>query len=316
MISRRYLRTKTMQALYAHSMKPFETVAEGESALISSIKDCYSLFLWIFSILPEVTFYRANKLEELKGKHNPTPEDLHPNLKFVENQVIAQIENNVTLKKMFPRHHISWSEDTDFIVKIFHLIEEMDEYKAYMKNQNGNYEEDKKLVLTILQKIFATNEHMRWFLGEKNPHWLDDYEEALAMVYTNICDFKQSKGENCKIAALFKNSYEDEMFCRELFSKTIANDAVYETMIEAKLQNWELDRVMGMDILLMKMALCELTEFPEIPVKVTLNEYIDLSKYYSSEKSKVFINGVLDRIIVELRDQGDLNKTGRGLFQN
>ncbi len=305
-----------MQALYAHSMKPFETVAEGEVALLNTVKKCYGLFLWLFSILPEITFYRSNKLEEMKGKHNPTPEDLHPNMKFVENQVIAQIENNSTLKKLFPRHHISWSEDTDVIAKLFHLIEEMEEYKAYMNNMDGSYEEDKKFVLTIIQKVFANNEHLRWFFGEKEPNWIDDYEEALTMVYMNICDFKQKKGDECKIVPLFKNTRDDEYFCIELFSKTLSNDAEYEKMIESKLQNWELDRVISMDMLLMKMAICELMEFPEIPVKVTLNEYIDLAKYYSSDKSKVFVNGILDRIIVELRDQGLLNKTGRGLFQN
>ena len=136
------------------------------------------------------------------------------------------------------------------------------------------------------------------------------------MLYMNISDFKQAKGDDCKILTLFKNSREDESFCRRLFVKTLENDAEYEKMIESKLQNWELERVIGMDMLLMKMAICELTEFPDIPVKVTLNEYIDLAKYYSSDKSKIFVNGILDKIIVDLRDQGKLNKEGRGLYQN
>ena len=144
-----------MQALYAHSLKPFESVTQAQHDLIFTVKNCYTLFLWLFSILPEVAFYRANKLEDLKGKNNPTPEDLHPNLKFVDNEVIRQIEENVTLKKLFPQHHINWSEDTDFIVNLFHTIEELDEYQTYMNNQNGDYEEDKKLVLTIIEKAFA-----------------------------------------------------------------------------------------------------------------------------------------------------------------
>ena len=145
---------------------------------------------------------------------------------------------------------------------------------------------------------------------------MDDYDEALTMLYMNISDFKESKGDDCKILTLFKNDREEERFCRRLFTKTLEHSAEYEQMIEAKLQNYELDRVIGMDVLLMKMAICELMEFPDIPVKVTLNEYIDLSKYYSSDKSKLFINGILDKIIVDLRDQGKLNKSGRGLYQN
>lgn len=316
MISRRFLRTKTMQALFAHSLKPFETVEAAEADLVKTVKNCYPLFVWLFSILPEVVYYRSNKLEDLKGKHFPTEEDLNPNTKFVNNKVIAQIENNVTLKKLIPKFHINWSEDTDFIVKLFHAIEETDEYKQYMSTREGTYEEDKKLVLSIIQNIFLEDDHMRWFFGEKDANWLDDYDEALTMLYMNISDFKESKGDDCKILTLFKNDREEERFCRRLFTKTLEHSAEYEQMIEAKLQNYELDRVIGMDVLLMKMAICELMEFPDIPVKVTLNEYIDLSKYYSSDKSKLFINGILDKIIVDLRDQGKLNKSGRGLYQN
>lgn len=316
MISRRYLRTKTMQALYAHSFKPYEAVTAAEADLIRTVKNCYPLFIWLFSIFPELTYYRSNKLEDLKGKHIPTQEDLNPNTKFVDNKVIAQIEQNVTLRKLIPQYRINWSEDTDFIVKLFHAIEELDEYKKYMSTREGTYEEDKKLVLDIIQNIFIEDEHMRWFFGEKDVNWLDDYDEALMMLYMNISDFKQTKGDDCKILTLFKNTREDEHFCRKLFVKTLENDAEYEKLIESKLQNWELERVIGMDMLLMKMAICELTEFPDIPVKVTLNEYIDLAKYYSSDKSKIFVNGILDKIIVDLRDQGKLKKEGRGLYQN
>ena len=316
MISRRYLRTKTMQALYAHSFKPYEAVTAAEADLIRTVKNCYPLFIWLFSIFPELTYYRSNKLEDLKGKHIPTQEDLNPNTKFVDNKVIAQIEQNVTLRKLIPQYRINWSEDTDFIVKLFHAIEELDEYKKYMSTREGTYEEDKKLVLDIIQNIFIEDDHMRWFFGEKDVNWLDDYDEALMMLYMNISDFKQAKGDDCKILTLFKNTREDESFCRRLFVKTLENDAEYEKLIESKLQNWELERVIGMDMLLMKMAICELTEFPDIPVKVTLNEYIDLAKYYSSDKSKIFVNGILDKIIVDLRDQGKLKKEGRGLYQN
>ena len=305
-----------MQALYAHSFKPYEAVTAAEADLIRTVKNCYPLFIWLFSIFPELTYYRSNKLEDLKGKHIPTQEDLNPNTKFVDNKVIAQIEQNVTLRKLIPQYRINWSEDTDFIVKLFHAIEELDEYKKYMSTREGTYEEDKKLVLDIIQNIFIEDDHMRWFFGEKDVNWLDDYDEALMMLYMNISDFKQAKGDDCKILTLFKNTREDESFCRRLFVKTLENDAEYEKLIESKLQNWELERVIGMDMLLMKMAICELTEFPDIPVKVTLNEYIDLAKYYSSDKSKIFVNGILDKIIVDLRDQGKLKKEGRGLYQN
>ena len=316
MISRRYLRIKTMQALYAHSMKPYEDVLSAQNTLVKTVKNSYVLFLWLFSILPEVTFYRKNKLEDLRNKHNPTPEDLNPNTKFVDNQVIAQIEDNVFLQPMFKANHIDWSNDGDFIPRLFHIIEETDFYRAYMENPFRSYEEDKKLVLDIIEQILGEDDHIRWFFSEKDTNWLDDYDEALMMFYKNVSKFKLKDGNENKIQPLYKNAKEDEQFLRDLFKKTIQHEDEYEELIEAKLQNWELERVIGMDILLMKMAICEFLEFPTIPIKVTMNEYIDMAKLYSSDKSQKFINGILDRLIVDFKAEGKIVKTGIGLYQN
>lgn len=316
MISRRYLRIKTMQALYAHSMKPNEDMLSAQNTLVKTVKNSYVLFLWLFSILPEVTFYRKNKLEDLRNKHNPTAEDLNPNTKFVDNEVIAQIEDNVTLQPLFKTHHIDWSNDGDFIPRLFHIIEEKDFYKEYMENPSRSYEEDKKLVLDIIEQILGEDDHIRWFFSEKDTNWLDDYDEALMMFYKNVSKFKQKDGNENKIQPLYKDAKEDEQFLRDLFKKTVQHEDEYEELIEAKLQNWELERVIGMDILLMKMAICEFLEFPTIPIKVTMNEYIDMAKLYSSDKSQKFINGILDRLIVDFKAEGKIVKTGIGLYQN
>ena len=315
MVSRRYLRIKTMQALYAYNANPKAEVRTYEMNLVKSIRECYELFLWLFALLPEIAFYRMKKLDSMKEKYNPTEEDLNPNMKFVNNRVIWQMENNQTLKQLWPRYHVLWENDTDLISKLFREIEQLPEYEVYMSTREGDYKSDKKLVLAVIEKVFATNDLLHWFLGEKNTHWIDDYEEAMLMFYQNVKEFKEGDGDNCKIATLFKSD-EDEQFCRQLFRKTLENADEYTKMVEAKLQNWELERVISMDMLLMQMALCELLEFPSVPIKVTLNEYIELAKWYSSDKSKVFVNGILDRLIVDLRDSGRLVKTGRGLYQN
>lgn len=310
------MRTKTMQALYAYSMKPYEDVLSAQKELVKTIKNSYVLFLWLFSILPELTYYRKNKLEDLRNKHNPTEEDLNPNTKFVDNQVIEQIEDNVTLKKLFQANKIDWSNDGDFIPRLFHILEETDFYQSYMNNPEIRYEEDKKLVLNIIEKVLATDDHIRWYFSEKETNWLDDFDEALMMLYKNVEKFKAKNGDNNKILPLYKDQTEEEQFVKDLFKKTIQHDAEYEELIEAKLQNWELERVIGMDILLMKMAICEFLECPTIPLKVTMNEYIELAKLYSSEKSPKFINGILDRMIVDFKEQGRIVKTGTGLYQN
>ena len=315
MVSRHYLRIKTMQALYAYNANPKAEVRAYEQNLVKTVRSCYELFLWLFALLPEIAFYRMKKLESMKEKYNPTDEDLNPNMKFVENRVIRQMETNKTLNLLWPKHHILWEDDTDLIANLFREIEQLPEYQEYMSTREGGYAEDKKLVLAVIEKVFAPNNLLHWFLGEKNTHWIEDYEEAMLMFYQNVKDFKESKGEECRIDTLYKSD-EDEQFCRQLFRKTLEHASEYTQMIEGKLQNWELERVISMDMLLMQMAICELLEFPSVPVKVTLNEYIEIAKWYSSDKSKVFINGILDRLIVDLHDSGKLVKTGRGLYQN
>ena len=311
------MRIKVMQAIFAHQMNDQEDVAEGEKKLNSAIQSCYTLFIYFFSLFSAIYRYRVNKLEDLKNKINPTEADLNPNTKFVDNKVILQIDENVSLNKLYKELKINWSNDADFIVQVNHEIVNLPEYQEYMKNSQRSYKEDKDLVLAIVEKVFVESELIHWFFEEKNIHWFDDYNEALLMLYKNIQQFKESQENHCSIASLFKETSEDEEsdkeFYKRLYTLTLAHHREYEERIEQKLQNWELERMMGIDIILLKMALCEFTEFPSIPVKVTINEYIELAKTYSSAKSKQFINGMLDKIAVDLKEEGKLNKMGRGL---
>lgn len=316
MISRRHIRVKVMQALYAYKTRTDVQPSVAEKELFKTVENCHALFVWVFSILPEVVRYRANKLESFKEKNHPTEEDLNPNTKFVDNRVIAQIEENKTLQSLMEQYKVKWDNDLDFIIAVFKQIEDSDIYKQYMSQPKGGYDEDKQFVLDVIQDVFGESEYIRWFFGEKDPNWVDDYFEALSMLYKNVDAFKENKGAECKIYSAFINKDDDEYLCRHLFRTVLKKDAEYEQLIESKIQNWDMDRLIGMDIILLKMAICELSEFPLIPVKVTMNEYIEISKMYSSDKSKIFINGVLDKIIEELRYSGKLNKTGRGLYQN
>lgn len=307
-----------MQAIFAHQMNGEEDAVLAEKKLTQSIESCYTLYVYFFSLISEIYRYRVNKLEDLKQKINPTQEDLTPNTKFVDNKVIRQIDDNVRLNTLYKELKINWANHADFIVQVNHQILELAEYQQYMAKPERSYKEDKSLVLDIVEKVFAESELIHWFFEEKNVHWFDDYNEALLMLYKNIETFKESLGDHCPLATLFKRSVEgeesDEEFYRKLFRKTLLHDNDFEQRIENKLQNWELDRVIGLDIILLKMALCEFTEFSDIPIKVTINEYIELSKMYSSAKSKVFINGMLDKMAEDLRGEGQLKKIGRGLM--
>ena len=224
MVSRRYLRIKTMQALYAYNANPKANVVNAETDLLKSVRSCYALFLWLFALLPEIAFYRTKKLDSLKEKYNPTAEDLNPNTKFVNNAVIRQIENNKELQILWPKYHILWEDETDLIAKLFHEIEQLPDYEVYMANRENDYQEDKKFVLTVIEKVFAENDLLHWYLGEKNTHWIDDYDEAMMMLYQNVKEFKESKGDECRIDSLYKSN-EDELFCKQLFRKLIDHAA-------------------------------------------------------------------------------------------
>lgn len=313
MVNRRYLRTKVMQALFAHKINETEEIIIGRKKLTDSINNCYNLFLYFFSLFPELRRYRLNKLEELKAKISPTAEDLNPNTKFVDNIVINQIEDNVTLQKAWKNNRINWTNHHDVIVQIFQEVNKLEEFQCYMANPERSYTEDKQIVLDIIEKVFVESTLLHWFFEEQNVHWFDDYNDALLVVYKNIQAFKESKGNEEKIMPLFKDQ-EDISFYQDLYTKTILNDEAYFSLIEDKLQNWEAERLLTVDVILMKMAICELKEFPTIPVKVIVNEYIELAKTYSSAKSGFFINGILDKVITQLRDNNELNKMGRGLL--
>lgn len=313
MISRRYLRVKVMQGLYARSANPNETIAEGLKKLEKTIQGCNDLSYYFFSLFPEIKDYALAKLEELKNKNFPTEADLNPNTRFVDNLVIRQMEESQVLNKKWNSLHVNWSTQVELLSQLYTSITQLPEYAACMNSEKPSYKADKELVLAIIEKVLAESELLHWFLEEKNLHWFDDYNEALLMVYQNIVFWKASQ-EQVGISPLYKDEVEDVKFYKDLFIKTANNGDKYYEIIEKNLHNWEAERIIETDMILMKMALCELMEFPSIPVKVTINEYIEIAKTYGSEKSGTFINGLIDKIANDLRKEGTLNKTGRGLI--
>jgi len=313
MVTRRYLRIKVLQALYAAEKNPKEELCANEKKLDQVVQDCQVLTVYFLSLLPEIVHYRTLRLEELKEKINPTEEDINPNTKFIDNEVIKQIGVNKNIRQFCVNHHVDWSNRYDFIAQMYHEIANSDIFIAYLNSPNRSYQEDKDFVLNILSQVFAESELLHWFLEEKNVHWFDDYNDALLSAYKNIERYKEHQSNQLALIPLFKNE-EEVAFYKELFRRTLLYNTKYQKRIDEKLQHWESERVMEIDTILMKMAICELTQFPTIPVKVTINEYIELAKLYSSRKSGVFINGILDNIVTDLKNEGLLNKMGRGLI--
>lgn len=307
------MRIKVMQALYAKQANADEDLRIGEKNLSKSIQQCETLSYYFYSIFPEIKRYLENKFDERKTKNYPTPEDLNPNTKFIDNQVIRQMEESEQLNSMWNKLKVDWSTHPDLIIKLYTQISEMDEFQAYMSSKENSYKADKAIILLIVEKIFGESQLLHWYFEERFVHWSDDYNDALLQVYQSITFWKASNPQ-VTASPLFKNEEEDVEFYKNLYKKTISHDQEYEDMITSNLQNWETERIIETDMILMKMAVCELMEFPSIPTKVTINEYIEIAKVYGSEKSGIFINGMVDKIARQLREEGLLHKTGRGLI--
>ena len=320
MLNRRYLRTKVMQALYAFFQSDDDRMDIAERNLIKSIEKLYELYIYQLSLLVELGDFAKRRMEENKLKHIPSAEDLNPNLRFVENRFIKQLENNKNFQLHVSELKINWSEDQDMFRSIYMKIIESKAFNDYMNLAESSYTADKKIVISILRKFIISDEALQNYFEDKNIYWADDYLTVSMMVLKTIDSFRETDGELFALPELYKNedrnnADDDKNFVIDLFRKTIINADKYEKLISEKTTNWEVERIAIVDNILIKMALVELLEFPSIPIKVSLNEYIEISKGYSSDKSKVFINGVLDKLIDDLKANKSIKKIGRGLIE-
>jgi N utilization substance protein B len=261
--------------------------------------------------------YAKKRIEENSRKFYPTKEDLNPNTRFVDNRFIRQLTVNKSYNAYIDKYKISWVDEEEMIRKLYIELRNSKFYKEYMEGPDSSYDVDKDFVIKIIKKIISESDSLHFFYEEKSIYWADDFYTANYLVIKTIKGFNEKQNELTPLPTLFKNnSDEDKQFLVNLFRKVVLRSDEYFKMIEGKVKNWESDRLAVMDILLLKMALAELLEFPSIPVKVTLNEYIELSKMFSTPKSKVFINGILDKMISELKKNNEIKKTGRGLLEN
>jgi N utilization substance protein B len=298
-----------------------ENMAAGEKELFKSINKLYEIYIYQLSLLIEIVDYAQKRLEENKQKFFPTEEDLNPSTRFTDNRLIKQLFDNKDFRKHFNAYKINWADEEEMIRKLWVEVRESPDYKDYMSIPEGSYNDDREILIRIVKKQITNSEILHYFYEEKNIHWSDDFYTANMLVIKTLKAFKPTWGEGHPLPSLFKESVdnepdEDREFVKHLFRKTVVHGEEYEKLIEDKVKNWEMDRIAVMDILLIKMALAELIEFPSIPVKVTLNEYIELAKMYSTPKSKVFVNGILDKLIVDLKASKKITKAGRGLLEN
>ncbi|WP_285008006.1 transcription antitermination factor NusB [Pedobacter faecalis] len=291
-------------------------LTSSRKALMQSIDNVYEMYMWMLSLLVEITEYTGIDATERANKHLPTEEDLNPNLKLLENKFINVLKENPEYVALVKKYKINWMSDPELVKAIFNALKVTPEYQAYLADPNNELEESKTIIKYIFRKIVLKSHAVIQAFEDKFINWSVDKEVMQGMVAKTIKNFTSEDPFANKLTPISQDWDEDGKFVEDLFVFTLRNDKEYQAMIADRTKNWESERIALMDTILMKMAICELLNFPSIPVKVTINEYLDLSKDYSTPKSNSFINGILDKIMGDLKRNNVLKKTGRGLIED
>lgn len=313
MLSRRTIRIKVLQILYAYYSSPEKSLNVSEKELRFALTKTYDLYHYLLALLIEMADFAQRRIESNKARHVPQYEDLHPNTRFVDNPIIQKLRSNRKLQAYLRQSKPSWVKHPELIKDLYTFLTETEFFREYMNNPRSSFFEDRKFIEKIFQNILLISEDLYLLLEEESIYWNDDLDLVVAMILKTLKGFTEQSDENQPLLPMFKDA-EDEQFSKELFLKAIINHDELRKSIDLYASNWDLERIAFMDILIMQLALTEFLYFPSIPTKVSLNEYIELSKYYSTDKSRNFINGILDKALKEMKLEGKVQKTGRGLI--
>lgn len=307
MINRVLIRLKIVQIVYAYYQNGGKNLDTAEKELFFSLSKAYDLYNYLLLLMIEVTKQANKRLNAAKNKLVPTKEELFPNTKFVENRFIAQLEVNKQLLEFSNNQKKTWENEADFVKTLCDKILESDIYKEYMASETSSYEEDRELWRKLYKNIIFNNIELDQVLEDQSLYWNDDKEIVDTFVLKTIKRFDEKNGAKQELLPEFKDE-EDQDFARRLFRRTILNADYYRHLISENTKNWDLDRVAFMDVVIMQIALAEILSFPNIPVSVSLNEYVEIAKLYSTPKSGGFINGTLDGIVNSLKKENKLTK--------
>ncbi len=317
MLSRHFLRSKVLQSLYAYTISESDDLNVIEKNFFHNIERLNDLGITQLSTLLYFFDFSKKSMEEAKAKFRPSKEEINPNMRFVENKFLIELSNNYELKKNIEQLKVNWANHNDFFRTLYNTFRATENYKKYMAADEVDFKADKDIVLYLFKHIMSY-EALADVFYERNLFWEDDFYQIAQHNYNILKGFDETFSTASEFPLIYDKRNEQEVeacdFAAVLLKKTILSFDESTKIIKHNLKEWEYERVAIMDILIIKMAITELVTFPSIPEKVTINECIELSKEYSTDKSKLFINGILDKIYNELRSQGRIRKSGRGLI--
>jgi N utilization substance protein B len=313
MFSRRFLRIKVVKAIYAHLTCADESIAIEERNLLKGIDKAYDLYPYILSLIVDVKRYAEERIEIGLNKHLPTHEDLNPNRKFVSNEVVARIENDEELDNMLVSRRLGWGAYPEVVKHLYQKMVESDYYAEYMASERKSFAEDRKLVEEFYLQTVQDDEMLIASLEESSIMWSDDLDFILIMVLRTLAGMRKLD-EALSLLPQYKSD-DDKAFVKRLFAAAAVGYDENLKIVEQYTKNWDVERIALMDNIIMTTAIAEMVGFDSIPVKVSLDEYIEIAKYYSTLGSSTFINGILDKISTDMTADGRIAKQGRGLVE-
>lgn len=313
MLNRRHLRIKVLHILYGFYQDADSDSVKAKKALDHSINKMHELYILLLNLIAAMQGIAIDRIEAGRKKQLPTPEDLHPNTKFVRNAPLRILANSNNLQRVTEELGVGWAKHQELLRNMFREMIADDEYLNYMNSDDRGFKHDRDSLIRMFKKNLINNEIFQDTLEEESIFWIDDLDLASSMVIKTIKSIKDDD-DDVTLLEVWRDDEDDKAFMDGLYTQTLAQGEENEKLIKEGANNWELERIALTDKILMKMALAEAKTFPSIPLKVSLNEYIELSKYYSTDKSHGFINGILDQLFTKLLDSGDIKKTGRGLI--
>lgn len=315
MLNRRHLRVKVMQTLYAYSLSEDKNIVNFEKGLLRNVEEVDEMYIWTLNLLDEVAEYVLIDVEGIANKWIPTDKDkTYSSTKLNNNTFIDSLRQNREYLEKVKRYKVDWSYDPEIVRSIYSQLKDSEAYLAYLQEEDRSIAVEKDIIKHIFKKIILKSPDIEQAFDERFINWQVDKEVLQAMIAKTFKNFSSEVPAKNKLADLTPSWVEDKDFIIDLLKLTIKYGNEYQEMIASKTKNWESDRIALVDNLLMRMAITELINFSTIPVKVTINEYIELSKSFSTLKSSTFINGILDKILADLTAQKRIKKEGRGLI--
>ena len=307
MINRVLIRLKVIQVVYAYYQNGGKNLEAAEKELFYSMSKAYDLYKYLLLLMIEVTQFADRRIDNRRNKLRPTDEDLNPNTRFIDNAFMAQLMQNTQLEEFRANQKRTWDDEGDFVKHLFERIEETKAYQEYMAKETLTYEDDRELWRKLYRSTIAQNDEIDEILEEQSLYWNDDKAIVDTFILKTIKRFEPENGAEQELMPEYKDD-EDKEFARKLLRTAITGADAYRKLMENNAKNWDMERFAFMDILIMQVALAEIMAFPSIPTSVSLNEYVEIAKMYSTPKSGGFINGMLDSIVNQLKSENKLNK--------